>query len=170
MNDYKTKLKTDRYRISTKPGRDFNEEMESDRGRAINSAAVRRLQQKTQVFPLEANAAVRSRLTHSLEVLQVGRYISKLILKELIKEDKTIDQYSEGFISAVEIACLLHDIGNPPFGYFGEEAINKWTNTFLKDFINKSYQNEADCKKLIADLLNFEGNAQGIRLLHNIQG
>ncbi|WP_201768762.1 hypothetical protein [Vibrio anguillarum] len=52
----------------------------------MNSAAVRRLQQKTQVFPLESNAAVRSRLTHSLEVQQVGRYISKIILKELTKQ------------------------------------------------------------------------------------
>ena len=71
--NYNQKLKTTRCRSSSIEGRCFNEEMESDRGRAINSAAVRRLQQKTQVFPLETNAAVRSRLTHSLEVKQVGR-------------------------------------------------------------------------------------------------
>lgn len=60
---------------------------ESDRGRIVNSAAIRRLQQKTQVFPLERNAAVRSRLTHSLEVQQVGRYIAKEILNRF-KQDK----------------------------------------------------------------------------------
>ncbi len=80
--NYSEKLKTIRSRQSSIKGRCFNEEMESDRGRAINSAAVRRLQQKTQVFPLETNAAVRSRLTHSLEVQQVGRYISKTVLKK----------------------------------------------------------------------------------------
>ncbi|MDE1326919.1 dGTPase [Vibrio aestuarianus] len=167
--NYKEKLKSDRFRSSTIGGRDFNEEMESDRGRAVNSAAVRRLQQKTQVFPLESNAAVRSRLTHSLEVQQVGRYISKIILKELSKQGIDLSEYSEGFVSAVEVSCLLHDIGNPPFGHFGEEAINLWTKTFLAKLINDAFGEEPECQKLIKDLCNFEGNAQGIRLLHQIQ-
>ncbi|SMY31947.1 dGTPase [Photobacterium andalusiense] len=167
--NYKEKLKSDRFRSSTIEGRNFNEEMESDRGRAVNSAAVRRLQQKTQVFPLESNAAVRSRLTHSLEVQQVGRYISKIILKELGKQGIDLSEYSEGFVSAVEVSCLLHDIGNPPFGHFGEEAINLWTKTFLADLINDAFDKEPNCQKFIKDLCNFEGNAQGIRLLHQIQ-
>lgn len=167
--DYQKKLKTNRYRTSSIKGRGFNEEMESDRGRAVNSAAVRRLQQKTQVFPLESNAAVRSRLTHSLEVQQVGRYISKIILQKLNESGIDTSEYSEGFISAVEVSCLLHDIGNPPFGHFGEEAINIWTDSFLSDFISDLYSKEPDCNKLIKDLCNFEGNAQGIRLLHSIQ-
>ncbi|EKO3774598.1 dNTP triphosphohydrolase, partial [Vibrio metschnikovii] len=167
--NYKEKLKSDRFRPSTIVGRDFNEEMESDRGRAVNSAVVRRLQQKTQVFPLESNAAVRSRLTHSLEVQQVGRYISKIILKELGKQGIDLSAYSEGFVSAVEVSCLLHDIGNPPFGHFGEEAINLWTKTFLAKIINDAFGEEPDCQKLIKDLCSFEGNAQGIRLLHQIQ-
>lgn len=167
--NYEQKLKINRYRKSSIEGRTFNEEMESDRGRSINSAAVRRLQQKTQVFPLEANAAVRSRLTHSLEVQQVGRYISKLVLQKL--NDKGIDTsaFSEGFVSAVEVSCLLHDIGNPPFGHFGEEAINLWTKSFISNVISNLYSKEIDCQKLIKDLCNFEGNAQGIRLLHHIQ-
>lgn len=77
--DYNNKLTHERFRASTALKDTFDEEMESDRGRSINSAAVRRLQQKTQVFPLESNSAVRSRLTHSLEVQQVGRYIAKLV-------------------------------------------------------------------------------------------
>lgn len=169
--NYKEKLKTNRYRESSIQGRDFNNEMESDRGRAINSAAVRRLQQKTQVFPLETNAAVRSRLTHSLEVQQVGRYISKLILKKL--GDKFPPDLSDGFISAVEIACLLHDIGNPPFGHFGEEAINLWAKNYLKELFTKTHTNTDTIEfrdLLIRDLCSFEGNAQGIRLLHHIQG
>ncbi|MBX4294022.1 hypothetical protein K4G99_24355, partial [Mycobacterium tuberculosis] len=65
---------------------------ESDRGRIVNSPAIRRLQQKTQVFPLERNAAVRTRLTHSLEVQQVGRYIAKEVLSRL-KELRLLEEY-----------------------------------------------------------------------------
>lgn len=187
--NYSEKLKGKRNTDSSKTGRTFNEEMESDRGRAINSAAVRRLQQKTQVFPLEKNSAVRSRLTHSLEVQQVGRYIAKSILKKLRESSISgsisgIDGNEEGFISAIEIACLLHDIGNPPFGHFGEEAICKWANEFIRMYLFtdknkdskffKSY-GELDgitwkeLNKVIEDLCNFEGNAQGLRLLHSLQ-
>ena len=101
---------------------------ESDRGRIINSAAIRRLQQKTQVFPLERNAAVRSRLTHSLEVQQTGRYIAKEIIETLKAkgglEKYGLDDFAGAFESLVEMSCLLHDVGNPPFGHFGESAIN----------------------------------------------
>lgn len=90
---------------------------ESDRGRIINSAAIRRLQQKTQVFPLERNAAVRSRLTHSLEVQQVGRYITQTIFKKLpkaLKKEYQLDILERQIESIVEMSCLMHDIGNPP--------------------------------------------------------
>ncbi|MFU1504061.1 dGTPase [Aeromonas veronii] len=166
--DYSIKLKTDRYRISTVNGRDFNEEMESDRGRALTSAALRRLQQKTQVFPLEKNAAVRSRLTHSLEVQQVGRYISKLVLSALPLTDCGLDDKIDGFISAVEISCLLHDIGNPPFGHFGEMAINIWSKEKVSPIFNALYSKVEDCQNVIQDIINFEGNAQGIRILHSL--
>lgn len=170
---YSEKLKNIRYQTSAITGRSFNDEMESDRGRSINSAAVRRLQQKTQVFPLETNAAVRSRLTHSLEVQQVGRYIAKNILK-ILKEKKLLDQYGlndkkEGFVSVVEIACLLHDIGNPPFGHFGEEAINLWGKEVVSKLFEDSYSEEKDCNKIVTDLTSFEGNAQGLRVLHSLQ-
>ena len=103
---------------------------ESDRGRIINSPAIRRLQQKTQVFPLERNAAVRTRLTHSMEVQQVGRYIAKEILSRLkelkLLEAYGLDELTGPFESIVEMSCLMHDIGNPPFGHFGEAAINDW--------------------------------------------
>lgn len=171
--DYENKLKPTRFRQSTITGRCFNEEMESDRGRAINSAAVRRLQQKTQVFPLEANAAVRSRLTHSLEVQQVGRYITKKIFKKLsesgLLDELNLTDYQEGFISAIEISCLLHDIGNPPFGHFGEEAINIWSKETLSPIFQNTFSAEPKYENVICDLTNFEGNAQGIRILHNLQ-
>ncbi|WP_404389864.1 dGTPase [Pseudoalteromonas phenolica] len=171
--DYNEKLKHERFRASTAPKETFDEEMESDRGRSINSAAVRRLQQKTQVFPLESNAAVRSRLTHSLEVQQVGRYIAKLVLKKLNEANKLkalgLDDKKDGFTSAIEIACLLHDVGNPAFGHFGEEAINMWSETSLLNVFTEKFGDEVKDNILVKDLLCFEGNAQAIRLLHSLQ-
>ena len=139
---------------------------ESDRGRIINSAAVRRLQQKTQVFPLERNAAVRSRLTHSLEVQQTGRFIVQTIFNMLKQQDllqsSGLDGYERHIESLVEMSCLMHDIGNPPFGHFGEQAINDWFNTN----IDKLYQfQQLSLKK---DICGFEGNAQAIRIIHTL--
>lgn len=157
---------------------------ESDRGRILNSAAIRRLQQKTQVFPLERNAVVRTRLTHSLEVQQVGRYIVKEIFHRLEKTNQLkkygLDQLNVVIESLVEMACLMHDIGNPPFGHFGEAAINHWFTQqlgidrkpqyslldFQKDEV---FLNELR-KKVRQDLCQFEGNAQAIRLVHTILG
>ena len=104
------------------------DQLESDRGRIINSAAVRRLQQKTQVFPLARNAAVRSRLTHSLEAQQTGRFIVRTLYKQLGDRaaEYGLDGLEPALQSLVEMTCLMHDIGNPPFGHFGEYAIGEW--------------------------------------------
>src|SRR5699024_1632090 len=87
------------------------DQLESDRGRIVHSAAVRRLQQKTQVFPLERNAAVRSRLTHSLEVQQTGRFIVRTLYKQLGSRaaDYGLNGLESVLESLVEMACLLHD-------------------------------------------------------------
>jgi len=151
---------------------------ESNRGRIVNSPAIRRLQQKTQVFPLEINAAVRSRLTHSLEVQQNARYLARSILEKLEKEKK-INKYKlngleHAFVSTSEMASLMHDIGNPPFGHFGELAINEWMNENIKECfkfsVGKIPKKFKDLKKkLLKDISNFEGNAQGIRIVHTLQ-
>ncbi|MDR0806757.1 MAG: dGTPase [Enterobacteriaceae bacterium] len=159
-------------------------QFESDRGRIINSAAIRRLQQKTQVFPLERNAAVRSRLTHSMEVQQVGRHIAKEIFYQLKKEGRIeqlgLDKTYDAFESIVEMACLMHDVGNPPFGHFGEAAINKWfsrrLNACADDLCQYSCLRLVDGQtelnqlrlRICQDLSNFEGNAQAIRLVHTL--
>lgn len=149
--------------------------LESDRGRIINSAAIRRLQQKTQVFPLERNAAVRSRLTHSLEVQQTGRFIVRTLFDKLGDRaaDYGLDGLERAIESLVEMACLMHDIGNPPFGHFGEAAITRWFRQHLPElplFSNVGPQLQPLADKLIADLSNFEGNAQAIRLIHSLLG
>ena len=164
---------------------------ESDRGRIVNSPAIRRLQQKTQVFPLERNASVRTRLTHSLEVQQVGRYIAKEILSRL-KEHQLLLEYglaelTDPFESIVEMACLMHDIGNPPFGHFGESAIRDWFCQRLNPLRHNDIMTPNDrCEvpllclregetalntlraKVRQDLCQFEGNAQGVRLVHSL--
>ncbi len=152
---------------------DIESALESDRGRIINSASVRRLQQKTQVFPLERNAAVRSRLTHSLEVQQNGRYLVKTIFKKLGAEQVKalgLEGLQSSVESLVEMACLMHDIGNPPFGHFGEVAISAWFQHHLPSFeVFNEAENTALADKMLCDLQHFEGNAQAIRLTFSLQ-
>jgi len=143
---------------------------ESDRGRVLNSAAVRRLQQKTQVFPLEKNSAVRSRLTHSLEVMQVGRFIAQSICLSPKAKTSSLLEYRRALETTVEMACVLHDVGNPPFGHFGETAISQW----FEDNLISNYEAHCDHSlseqevTLLQDAMHFEGNAQAIRLVHSL--
>jgi dGTPase len=156
-------------------------EFESDRGRIINSAAIRRLQQKTQVFPLERNAAVRSRLTHSMEVQQVGRYICQLVFKNLSpqkQEEYGLTNLDRQFESIVEMSCLMHDVGNPPFGHFGESTMIHWFDNHIDRYLERfiadkttSAESVTFSDELIAlkrDICHFEGNAQAIRLVYSL--
>ncbi|WP_421228866.1 dGTPase [Aeromonas enteropelogenes] len=142
------------------------EATEQDRARIVQAAPVRRLQQKTQVFPLDVKASVRSRLTHSLEVQETGRQISRRILAAL-----PADMVCEGaFINLVEMSCLLHDVGNPPFGHFGEQVMSQW----LGEMLDPLYQQalgltpSPQWAELRQDLLLFDGNAQSLRLVHSL--
>ncbi len=151
------------------------DQLESDRGRIINSAAVRRLQQKTQVFPLERNAAVRSRLTHSLEVQQTGRFIVRTLYKQLGSRAAAfgLDGLEAALESLVEMTCLMHDIGNPPFGHFGEYAIGEWFERHLDELFAAAVppgQGDTGLRqRMLNDLNHFEGNAQAIRLVVSLQ-
>jgi dGTPase len=174
--DFKNKIRPHRA-FNRKDFNPINQDpsiFESDRGRIINSAAIRRLQQKTQVFSLERNAAVRSRLTHSMEVQQVGRFISQQIFKKLSKNEQEkygLINLDRQFESIIEMSCLMHDVGNPSFGHFGEGAINQWFGDHIHAFIDR--KDIADDVKtlqpLIADICAFEGNAQALRIVHSLQ-
>jgi dGTPase len=144
----------DRLRESTRPGRGILTASESDKGRVINTAAFRRLQQKAQVFPLDRNAAVRTRLTHSIEVSQIGGYIAQKIIEKNRARHLEYDKLA-AFVNTVQTACLLHDIGNPPFGHFGEQAIKEW-------FSSQNLLND--------DLTEFDGNPQGFRIISFLNG
>ncbi|MCT9070811.1 dGTPase [Cupriavidus gilardii] len=168
-------LKTTRLRESDVPGRSVVTESESDRGRILFCPAFRRLQQKAQVFSMEPNAAVRSRLTHSLEVAQLGRFIADEIGDRLRNELEPLERTA--FVNFVEAACLLHDIGNPPFGHFGEAAIQRWFSENGQDHLKKAVQQspgelgsgDERLKQALSDFTEFDGNPQGLRIVTRLQ-
>lgn len=177
MSQYEALLKTTRLRTTDVPGRNIVAESESDRGRVLFCAAFRRLQQKAQVFSMEPNAAVRSRLTHSLEVSQLGRYIADQVCEKLTDLGAIEPQERIAFVNFVETACLMHDIGNPPFGHFGEAAIKKWFadngEACIKDAIHLSrgQLGSGDLRAIdaLADFGEFDGNPQGLRIVTRLQ-
>jgi dGTPase len=134
-----------------------------DYDRLIFSSPFRRLQNKTQVFPLPGSIFVHNRLTHSLEVSCVGRSLGKnvsaLLMQKYDKEEQT--NFSE-IDSIVSAACLAHDMGNPPFGHSGERAIS----AYFADGKGTQFENQVrDEGGRWEDFLHFEGNANAIRLL-----
>src|SRR5574344_2232493 len=142
-------------------------EFQRDYDRLIFSAPFRRLQNKTQVFPLPGSIFVHNRLTHSLEVSSVGRSLGHDAAQLLIKrhpELRKTDIRHLGII--VSTACLAHDLGNPPFGHSGERAIQTFfsegNGSFLKPKLDKMFWD---------DITHFEGNANAFRILtHRFKG
>ncbi|HVF72324.1 MAG TPA: dNTP triphosphohydrolase [Chthoniobacterales bacterium] len=145
---------------------DHRVEFERDYDRSIFSTPVKRLQDKTQVFPLEPHDAVRTRLTHSLEVSAVARGLGIAIGKWLLSENE-ISPGMERQIEAISgTSGLIHDLGNPPFGHAGEDAIREW---FGNKGAKKLGQELSKHEQCIQDLLKFEGNAQTLRLVSKLQ-
>ncbi|MDM1298730.1 deoxyguanosinetriphosphate triphosphohydrolase [Empedobacter falsenii] len=150
-------------RSNTNDTSDARSEYQRDYDRIIFSSAFRRLQNKTQVFPLPGSVFVHNRLTHSLEVSSVGRSMGNLVGK-FISENYKLTKESQEFYNysihdVISAACLCHDIGNPAFGHSGEDAIASYFDRHETDL--KQYFTEAEW----ADLINFEGNANAIRIL-----
>lgn len=140
---------------------DFRSPFEQDYGRAVFSTPVRRLQHKAQVFPLEPIDAVRTRLTHSMEVSSVARSITRNTMRSV--KDAVLDEDSRYIIETIAATCaLLHDSGNPPFGHFGETAIRSW-------FKDKSELLGKMPSEYAGDLEAYEGNAHTIRLVTRLQ-
>jgi len=173
MIDYSTKITTHRDRNVID---NIDGSVESDRGRILSASAFRRLQKRTQVFALELNASIRTRLTHSLEVAQTARYISKSILTKLKEEglDKYgLEELENAFVSTSEMTSLLHDIGNPPFGHFAEQTINKWIEQNTLEILDSFEETSAKTKELkeivTKDITNYDGNAQAIRVISKLQ-
>ena len=135
---------------------------EADYDRIIFSRPFRNLQDKTQVFPLPDQDFVHTRLTHSLEVSSVARSLGKTVGQELIQKYQELAGFSPSDFGAITgAAALAHDVGNPPFGHSGETAISDYFKYNSDSQKIKKHLSEAEW----ADLTNFEGNAQGFRLL-----
>ncbi|WP_426138878.1 deoxyguanosinetriphosphate triphosphohydrolase [Pseudomonas sp. DWP3-1-2] len=134
-----------------------------DHDRIIFSGAFRRLGRKTQVHPVSSNDHIHTRLTHSLEVSCVGRSLGMRVGETL--RSALPDWCDPGDLGMViQSACLAHDIGNPPFGHSGEDAIRNWFNQAAgRGWLDAMSEVERD------DFLNFEGNAQGFRVLTQLE-
>ena len=148
-------------------------EFQRDYDRLIFSAPFRRLQNKTQVFPLPGSIFVHNRLTHSLEVASVGRSLGNDVARLLVERHPELrDTFVPEIGAIVSAACLAHDLGNPPFGHSGERAIS----TFFSEGKGLSLRDiEVDGTRLTPgqweDLTHFEGNANAFRLLtHQFEG
>ena len=144
-------------------------DFQRDFDRIIFSAAFRRLQNKTQVFPLPGSVFVHNRLTHSLEVSSVGRSLGSAVGEFIVKNyqndlsEEAKNFYHHNLHNVIAAACLCHDVGNPAFGHSGEDAIASY---FEK---NESDLKQKFSEKEWADLVNFEGNANAIRVLTHQQ-
>ena len=153
-------------RLGLEEWHDDNSQMRSDfqrdYDRMIFSSPFRRMQNKTQVFPLPGSIFVHNRLTHSLEVSTVGRSLSREVILRMDKYGMAVEAKDilNNIPDIVATACLCHDLGNPPFGHSGEKTISTWFSegpgSSLKGELNEQQWN---------DLVNFEGNANSFRLL-----
>lgn len=146
---------------------DDRSEFKRDYDRLIFSAPFRRLQNKTQVFPLPGSVFVHNRLTHSLEVASVGMSLGNDVAQALKQRHPELkDTLFEEIGTIVSAACLAHDMGNPPFGHSGEKAIQ----TFFTEGAGKKLQGDVSAA-FWNDITRFEGNANAFRLLtHRFNG
>ena len=166
MMDWARLLSKERLRRpSALPPEDRNV-FQADRDRIVFSSAFRRLADKTQVHPLSENDHVRTRLTHSIEVASVGRSLGTLVGRAVAPKVAHTQVRPDDFGYIVEAACLAHDLGNPPFGHSGEQAISDWfsgNSSAAKGILRQLSEDQQ------RDLTKFEGNAQGFRILTNLE-
>ena len=146
---------------------DIRSTFQRDYDRIIFSSPFRRLQDKTQVFPLPGSIFVHNRLTHSIEVASVGRSLASLVIAGLKEKNKGFPDSSINEIgSIIAAACLAHDLGNPPFGHSGEGAVAD----YFRKGKGRKYENEVSPAEW-SDFTCFEGNANALRVLtHQFNG
>lgn len=148
---------------------DHRTEFEKDYHRVIASASFRRLQDKTQVFPLDSSDFVRTRLTHSMEVSSIAKSLGQSVGHILMEKGILSAEQAGGVKDILLCAGLLHDIGNPPFGHFGETIIRQW---FADNLDSLMYQGKSACmwltEQMRQDFYKFEGNAQTLRVISRL--
>lgn len=155
-------LSAERLGAGAAPSAAVRTAFQQDYDRIVFTSAFRRLKDKTQVFPLSKSDYVRTRLTHSLEASCVGRSLGALVGREIIARHG-LDVETADFGAIVAAACLAHDIGNPPFGHAGEDAIREWfRGSGILDRHDFTPAQRADFER-------YEGNAQGFRIVTRLQ-
>lgn len=163
--DWKTLLSAKRwgYESRSLDGQyDARSEFQRDYDRLIFSSPFRRLQNKTQVFPLPGSVFVHNRLTHSLEVASVGRSLGRIFYNEYRQERPDVDRevpLLQDIDTIIATACLAHDLGNPAFGHSGESAISAYFIAHEKELKDQVTPEQWE------DLIAFEGNANALRIL-----
>jgi dGTPase len=168
MMDWRRLLSTQRFgHGEAEPGAPVRSAFQKDWDRVVFSSAFRRLQDKTQVHSLPESDYVRTRLTHSMEVSSVGRSLGAAVGQTVLQRQPALGRYATAadFGHIVSAACLAHDIGNPPFGHFGEDTIRFW----FKDARGGAPLIAGLGAAEQADFTGFEGNAQGFRILTRLQ-
>lgn len=143
---------------------------EADYDRIVGSSSVRRLQDKAQVFPLQENDFTRTRLTHSIEVSAMARSLGKSVGKQLEqrKDVEFTSEMTEKLEALLQTAGLIHDLGNPPFGHYGETVIREWFKSWFDS--NELLSQEALLSEQEKnDFLYFDGNVQNIRIITKLQ-
>lgn len=174
--NWQTLISSKRYGKEDKPKllSERRTEFQRDYDRLIFSAAFRRMQNKTQVFPLPGSVFVHNRLTHSLEVSSVGRSLGTDVCRELFLKNPELEHTEMTSLgSIVSAACLAHDMGNPPFGHSGERAIRTYFSegkgSEYKALITPDGKELSEAEWL--DMTRFDGNANTFRLLtHHFNG
>lgn len=139
-------------------------EFERDHNKIIFAPCFRSLQNKTQLFPAPHSDFIHNRLTHSLEVAEVGSSLGSLVAKKIVdnKLEKNLNpEFSKNIADIISAACLLHDVGNPPFGHSGEDAISSYFRN------NSVYLSKKLSSEIIDQFSHFDGNAQTLRIIHN---
>ena len=146
---------------------EMRNDFESDLGRVIFSSAIRRMHDKTQVIPLTSGDSVHTRLTHSTEVMNIAMSLGTALcrnneFKALYKDNiEELFELERSIPKILATAGFIHDVGNPPFGHFGETIIQNYFKNYLKNHSITDRQN--------LDFTNFDGNAQGLRVVTKLQ-
>lgn len=164
--DWNNLFSEERERPSQSKNLPFRNCFDMDYDRIVYSSSLRRLQDKAQVFPLQENDFTRTRLTHSIEVSAIGRSLGLNIEYRLKNVDNYfLDENNKGKLpSLLMVAGLVHDLGNPPFGHYGEDIIKDWFSMNKEKLKKYGISDEQ-----LMDYEKFDGNAQTIRILTRLQ-
>lgn len=142
---------------------------EADYDRIVGSSSVRRLQDKAQVFPLQENDVARTRLTHSIEVSALARSLGKAVGKQLEKRSIFTSNQTEELAALLQVAGLIHDLGNPPFGHYGEDVIRSWFENWFNSNPVLAAHNIVLTEQEQYDFRYFDGNVQNLRIVSKLQ-